>query len=39
MSACDSLLRQLTSRRTLRQAIVLREIIGPPKALRGPADS
>jgi hypothetical protein len=30
---------QLTSRRTLRQAIALREIIGPPKALRGPADS
>ena len=30
---------QLSTRRALRQAIVLREIIGPPKALRGPADS
>jgi hypothetical protein len=39
MSSHDSLLRQLTSRRALRQAILLREIIGPPKALRGPADS
>jgi hypothetical protein len=39
MSAHDSLLRQLTSRRALRQAILLREIIGPPEALRGLADS
>jgi hypothetical protein len=39
MSRRHTLLQQLTSHRTLRQAILLREIIGPPKALRDPADS
>ena len=31
------LLQQLQSHSTLRQAMLLREIIGPPKALQGPA--
>jgi hypothetical protein len=37
-SARRALRRQLGGRASLRQAIVLSEILGPPKALRGPAD-
>jgi len=39
MSRRHALLQQLTSHITLRQAILLREIIGPPKALQGPENS
>ncbi len=36
--AHGELRRTLASRRTLRQAILLNEILGPPKALRKPDD-
>ncbi|MDP9314740.1 MAG: hypothetical protein M3R24_28345 [Chloroflexota bacterium] len=37
-SVRQMLRRNLATRGALRQAIVLRDILGPPKALRGPDD-